>query len=59
MGGVCAALSGHTEQAQKAMGRVLKIKPTLRIAGIGTLQPMRAEDFVRWTDGLRKAGMPE
>jgi TolB-like protein len=56
---VCAALSGRDEVAQKAMARVLRIAPDMSISGISEIQTMRPEDFARWNDGLRRAGMPE
>ncbi len=59
VGSVCAALAGRGELARKAMGRVLRINPALRISGIGTIQIMQPEDFARWKEGLRQAGLPE
>ncbi len=56
---ICAALAGRNEQARKAMAGIRQINPTLRISLISTYQAMRPEDFVRWKEGLRLAGMPE
>jgi tetratricopeptide (TPR) repeat protein len=59
VGAVCAALAGREDVAQEAMGRVLQISPKLRVSVVGPILIMRPEDFGRWTDGLRKAGLPE
>ena len=56
---ICAALAGRNEQARKAMAQIRQIDPTLRISLISTYQTMRPEDFVRWKEGLRLAGMLE
>jgi hypothetical protein len=56
---ICAALAGRNEQARKAMASIRQIDPTLRISLISTYQTMRPEDFVRWKEGLRLAGMLE
>jgi TolB-like protein/class 3 adenylate cyclase/Tfp pilus assembly protein PilF len=55
-----AALAGRLEEAQEAMRSVRRIDPTLRISNLRNLQVIkRAEDFVRWQEGLRLAGLPE
>ncbi len=56
---ICATLAGRNEQARKAMAHIRQIDPTLRISLISTYQTMRPEDFVRWEEGLRLAGMLE
>jgi TolB-like protein len=56
---ICAALAGRNEQARKAMALIRQIDPTLRISLVSTYQTMRPEDFVRWKEGLRLAGMLE
>jgi tetratricopeptide (TPR) repeat protein len=56
---ICGALAGRNEQARNAMARIRQIDPTLRISMISTIQTMRPEDFVRWKEGLRLAGMLE
>ena len=54
------ALSGQLVQAQKALTRMRQIDPELRIASLAELVPFRAaEDFARYVEGLRKAGLPE
>lgn len=56
---VCGALAGRNEDARKAMLRVRQIDPTLSFSLASTMQTMRPEDFVRWKEGLRKAGLLE
>jgi TolB-like protein/class 3 adenylate cyclase len=54
------ALSGRLVQAQKALTRMRQIDPELRISNLAELVPFRAaQDFARYVDGLRKAGLPE
>jgi len=54
------ALGGRPEEAGQAMQRLRQIDPTLRISNLKDWFPLRRpEDFVRWADGLRKAGLPE
>jgi len=54
-----AALAGRFGNAKKAMARVRVIAPTLCLANVHTVQAMRPEDFARWSDGLRKAELPD
>ena len=55
-----AALSGRYADAEKAMARLLEINPGLCVSNLREwLTFQRAEEFERWTDGLRKAGLPE
>jgi class 3 adenylate cyclase len=55
-----AALAGRLEEAQEAMRSVRRIDPTLRISNLRNLQVIkRAEDFARWQESLRLAGLPE
>jgi hypothetical protein len=54
------ALSGRLAQAQKALTRMREIDPKLRISNLAELVPFRAaQDFARYVEGLRKAGLPE
>ena len=54
------ALSGRLAQAEKALTRMREIDPELRISNLAELVPFRAaQDFARYVDGLRKAGLPE
>jgi hypothetical protein len=54
------ALAGQLAEADKAMARLRKLEPMLRISNVddryGDGGP---NDFARWADGLRKAGLPE
>jgi len=55
-----AALSGDDVETDIAMAQVRHLVPDLRLANLREFVPIRrAEDFARWTDGLRKAGLPE
>jgi TolB-like protein/class 3 adenylate cyclase/Tfp pilus assembly protein PilF len=55
-----ASLAGRLEEAQGAMLSVCRIDPTLRISNLRNLQLIkRPEDFARWQEGLRLAGLPE
>ena len=54
------ALGGRPEEARQAMQRLRQIDPSLRISNLKDWFPLRRpEDFARWADGLRKAGLPE
>jgi len=55
-----AALSGNDAEAQVAMAHIRRMVPSLRLANLKDFMPTRRpEDFARWSDGLRKAGLPE
>jgi len=55
-----AALGGRLEAAQKAMAQVHRLDPTLRMSNLRAFFPTRrAEDFARWEEGLRIAGLPD
>jgi TolB-like protein len=54
------ALAGRPEEAQKAVTRLREIDPTMRISNLKNYAPgSRPENFARYTEGLRKAGLPE
>jgi TolB-like protein len=54
------ALVGRPAEAEKAMGRLRQLDSELRISNLNALFPTRRqEDFARWTEGLRRAGLPE
>jgi tetratricopeptide (TPR) repeat protein len=54
------AFAGRLEQAQKAMTRMRQIDPALCVAGLADLVPFRQpEDFARYVEGLRRAGLPD
>ena len=55
------AMAGRPEQAHKAMARLRQLNPALRLSNLrNLLSPYRrAEDLLRYEEGLRKAGLPE
>jgi TolB-like protein len=54
------ALGGRAVEAQKAMVRVRQLDPTLRMSNLKDLFPFRRpEDFARWAESMRGAGLPE
>jgi TolB-like protein/class 3 adenylate cyclase len=55
-----AALAGHPAAAAKSMARLRHLMPELRLSNLTDFFPIRRrEDFERWADGLRRAGLPE
>jgi len=55
-----SALAGRLEQAQKALARLRRLDPALRVSNLkDRLGPYRPEDIARLEEGLRKAGLPE
>ena len=54
------AFVGHLEEAREVMSRVLQLDPALRISNLkDRISPLQPEDFAKYADGLRKAGLPE
>jgi TolB-like protein len=54
------ALCGNLEQAQKALARVCELDPDLRISNLkDRVGPYRPDDFARFAEGLRLAGLAE
>ena len=54
------ALPGRVAEAQKAMVRMRQIDPELRCSNLTDIVPFRRpEDFARYVEGLRTAGLPE
>jgi adenylate cyclase len=54
------AQASRSEEAKGAMAQVRRIDPTLRMSNLRDLFPIRRlDDFERWSEGLRKAGLPE
>ena len=54
------ALSGHLGQARAAMERACDLDPDQRISNLkDRVGPFRPDDFARYEDGLRLAGLPE
>ena len=58
---VANALAGRTSEAQEAVARLREIDPAARLSNLANVAaPFRhQEDLARFTDGLRKAGLPE
>jgi hypothetical protein len=55
-----ATLAGQPAEARKAMERLLRLNPCLRVADtLVTRRIRRPDDIARWTDGLRQAGLPQ
>jgi adenylate cyclase len=54
------ALAGQLEEAREAVDRLLQLDPALRISNLkDRISPLRPEDFAKYADALRKAGLPE
>jgi TolB-like protein len=54
------ACADRMEEAQKAIARIRQIDPELRVSGLIDVVPFRgSNDFARYVEGLRKAGLPE
>jgi tetratricopeptide (TPR) repeat protein len=55
------ALGGRLEQAQKALARLRKLVPEQRVSNLREVMGpyRRPEDFAKYGEGLRKAGLPE
>jgi TolB-like protein len=55
------ALSDRIVEAREAMARMREIDPALRLSNLSRVAPpvRRLEDLARYTEGLRRAGLPE
>jgi hypothetical protein len=53
-----SALAGRMDKARAAMAYIGERNPTLSVSTLKVLV-RRPEDFARWADGLRMAGLPE
>jgi TolB-like protein len=54
------AAAGRLAQAQKAMARALELDPEMRASNLKErVGPFRAEDYAKYVDALRRAGLPE
>jgi adenylate cyclase len=58
---IAYALSDRIVEAREAMARLREMDPALRLSNLARVTPpfRRPEDLARWTEGLRKAGLPE
>jgi TolB-like protein/class 3 adenylate cyclase len=55
-----AAFAGRIDEAKKAMARVRELNPALRLSNLKDLLPIhRPQDFERWREGMKLAGLPE
>jgi TolB-like protein len=55
-----SALAGRMEEAQNAVARLRQLDPALRVSDLKEIIPLRRrQDFARYAEGLRKAGLPE
>ncbi|GLR91300.1 adenylate/guanylate cyclase domain-containing protein [Bradyrhizobium iriomotense] len=61
IGAASNAMAGRLEQAHKAVAWLRQLNPALRVSTLKqVLGPYRrAEDLLRYEEGLRKAGLPE
>ena len=54
------ALSGETAEARDAAAGLRRLDPALRLSNLHESFPVRRpEHLERWTEGLRRAGLPE
>jgi TolB-like protein len=54
------ALAGRLEEAQRAIVRLRTTNPALRVSDLKGLPPLRRrQDVAKYTEGLRKAGLPD
>jgi TolB-like protein/Tfp pilus assembly protein PilF len=54
------ALAGRMDEARQAMRHLRQLDPALRLSSLRDWLPIcRPEHFAMWTQGLRKAGLPE
>jgi len=54
------ALAGRTDEAQRAIGHLRQLDPTLRISNLGDWLPIRRpKDLATFADGLRRVGLQE
>jgi hypothetical protein len=60
---VAAASAGHAGkvmESERAMARLRQLSPALRLSNLRDAIPIgRPQNFERWAEGLRKAGLPE
>ncbi len=54
------ALAGRVGDANRAITRVRQLDPTMRMSTIHNMFPLRRpEDYAKWEEGLRLAGLPD
>jgi hypothetical protein len=60
IGAASSALDGRFTEARKATARLRELEPALRLSNLKDLVPLRrSEDFARFAEGLRGAGLPK
>ena len=60
MAAVCNAAAGRLDEARRCVARALQLDPDLRISNLkDRMGPRRAEDFSKYVEAMRKAGLPE
>jgi tetratricopeptide (TPR) repeat protein len=61
VGAIAYGLSGRIEEAREAMARMREIDPDLRLSNLDRVASpfRRREDLARYTEGMRRAGLPE
>jgi len=54
------ALAGRLQDAARAMTQLRQLDPALHLSNLKGLFPLkRSEDYAKWEEGLRLAGLPE
>ena len=54
------ALAGQLDEAREVIRHLLELDPALRISNLRErISPLQPEDFAKYVEGLRKAGLPE
>jgi adenylate cyclase len=54
------SIAGRPQDAERAMARLRLLDPALRLSNLKDVFPFeRPQDFARWAEGLRLAGLPE
>jgi hypothetical protein len=54
------ALAGNLAKAGVLMRHLRDAEPSLTVSSLGELNPFRRpDDFAKWADGLREAGLPK
>jgi TolB-like protein/class 3 adenylate cyclase len=54
------SIAGRPQDAERAMARLRLLDPSLRLSNLKDVFPFeRPQDFARWSEGLRLAGLPE
>jgi hypothetical protein len=55
-----AALAGRIDEARRIVFRLRQIDPGLRVSNLKDLLAfLKPNDYAKWEDGLRRAGLPE